>query len=201
MNKDTILGIIRHILTFGGGALVTKGFADSQEVDQLAGAIMTIIGVVWSIIQKRSAMKGTVAILLACLLPASLALSLTACKSPEHAMLATAQAQHQTVKSALKQWNAFLGAEYSRLLKLPGDEGYERSQELKERERKIKNALDDYNRAVATARIAVDAYFDIKAGLNNTNAPPDLGGQVTAYLDAITEAETAIINLVALYAK
>lgn len=72
MNKDTILGIVRHILTFGGGSLVTKGFADTEQTDQLIGALMTIIGVVWSIIHKRSTANIKVGILIACLLPASI---------------------------------------------------------------------------------------------------------------------------------
>jgi hypothetical protein len=55
MNKDSILGLIRHLLTFGGGALVTKGFADDAEMQQLVGALITVIGVIWSIVQKRNA--------------------------------------------------------------------------------------------------------------------------------------------------
>lgn len=54
MNKDTILGFIRHGLTFAGGSLATKGLADSAEVESLVGALITIIGVVWSILEKRS---------------------------------------------------------------------------------------------------------------------------------------------------
>ena len=54
MNKETVLGIVRHVLTFGGGFLVTKGVADAGEVTELVGALAAVIGVVWSIHSKRS---------------------------------------------------------------------------------------------------------------------------------------------------
>jgi len=54
MNKETVLGIVRHVLTFGGGFLVTKGVADAGEVTELVGALAAVIGVVWSILSKRS---------------------------------------------------------------------------------------------------------------------------------------------------
>ena len=54
MNKETVLGIVRHVLTFGGGFLVTKGVADAGEVTELVGAVAAVIGVVWSILSKRS---------------------------------------------------------------------------------------------------------------------------------------------------
>lgn len=53
MNQDTILGIFRHVLTVSGGALITKGLASDSQVTDLVGAIITIIGVVWSIIEKK----------------------------------------------------------------------------------------------------------------------------------------------------
>lgn len=54
MNKETILGVIRHILTFGGGFLVTKGLADAGMVESIVGALTTLVGVVWSIAEKRN---------------------------------------------------------------------------------------------------------------------------------------------------
>jgi hypothetical protein len=75
MNKESILGLIRHLFTFGGGALVTKGLADEAEMQQLIGALITVIGAVWSVIQKRNTkLKVPVALFLACLLPASIVL-------------------------------------------------------------------------------------------------------------------------------
>jgi len=53
MNMDTVLGIVRHILTFGGGLLVTKGVVDEGTMTTAVGALVTIIGAVWSVIEKR----------------------------------------------------------------------------------------------------------------------------------------------------
>ena len=55
MNTDTILALIRHALTFLGGFLVTKGLADSSQVGELAGALVTVIAITWSIISKARA--------------------------------------------------------------------------------------------------------------------------------------------------
>lgn len=51
--KDTVLGIIRHVLTAVGGALVAKGTIDEATLTAAVGAIVTLIGVAWSIIEKR----------------------------------------------------------------------------------------------------------------------------------------------------
>jgi len=55
MNTDTILALIRHALTFLGGFLVTKGLADSSQVGELAGALVTVAAITWSIISKARA--------------------------------------------------------------------------------------------------------------------------------------------------
>ena len=48
MNQTQILGLIRHILTFGGGVLVAKGILDEGVATELVGALITLIGGVWS---------------------------------------------------------------------------------------------------------------------------------------------------------
>lgn len=55
--KDIILGVVRHSLTAGGGALVTSGLANAQSLDEAVGAIMTLIGVAWSIWEKYKSKK------------------------------------------------------------------------------------------------------------------------------------------------
>ena len=55
MNKDIILGIIRHVLTATGGVLVTKGLSDAATIEAAVGALVTLIGFVWSIAIKRKA--------------------------------------------------------------------------------------------------------------------------------------------------
>lgn len=53
MTKEQYLGIIRHGLTFIGGIIVMKGLVDETIVTELTGAAMTLIGAIWSIIEKR----------------------------------------------------------------------------------------------------------------------------------------------------
>ena len=55
MNKDQVIGIVRHILTFGGGFLVAKGVTDIASVNEIVGALATLIGTLWSIVAKKNA--------------------------------------------------------------------------------------------------------------------------------------------------
>jgi hypothetical protein len=52
MKKETILAIVRHTLTFVGGVFVTKGLLDNGMLTELSGAAMTLIGGIWSIVDK-----------------------------------------------------------------------------------------------------------------------------------------------------
>lgn len=52
MNKEQLMGIIRHVLTFVGGIVVAKGFADEALVLELIGGGTTLIGGIWSIVDK-----------------------------------------------------------------------------------------------------------------------------------------------------
>ena len=49
---ETVLGFIRHALTFGGGYLVAKGHIDAVGMEQAVAAIVTLIGIVWSAASK-----------------------------------------------------------------------------------------------------------------------------------------------------
>ena len=51
--KEKTLGIIRHGLTFLGGVLVTQGVLDDALFMELFGAVMTLVGGVWSVIDKK----------------------------------------------------------------------------------------------------------------------------------------------------
>lgn len=55
MNKDTILGIVRHVLTFGGGIAVSKGLVDDGSATEIIGALVTLVGAVWSVVSKKKA--------------------------------------------------------------------------------------------------------------------------------------------------
>lgn len=52
MNKEQVLGAIRHTLTFVGGFVVAKGLLEEGVVTEIIGGAVTIAGAVWSIVDK-----------------------------------------------------------------------------------------------------------------------------------------------------
>lgn len=54
MNPN-IASLIRHVLTAAGGFLVAKGLASADQIAEVAGAIVSIAGIGWSI--KNNAAK------------------------------------------------------------------------------------------------------------------------------------------------
>jgi hypothetical protein len=53
MNKEKFLGVLRHVLTFAGGIMVTKGIFDQALAAELTGSVMTLTGVIWSVVDKK----------------------------------------------------------------------------------------------------------------------------------------------------
>ena len=56
--KKLLLVLIRHILTFLGGALVVNDI-DSGLVNEAVGGILTTVGAVWSISDKKDSLNDT----------------------------------------------------------------------------------------------------------------------------------------------
>lgn len=54
MNRDAILGLVRHILTTAGGVLASKGAIGESDAEIAAGAIVTLVGIIWSVLEKRN---------------------------------------------------------------------------------------------------------------------------------------------------
>lgn len=54
MTKERILGILRHVLTFVGGIVVAKGWLDDVTYMELAGAVVSLVGALWSVFSKKS---------------------------------------------------------------------------------------------------------------------------------------------------
>jgi hypothetical protein len=53
VTKEQFLGILRHTLTFLGGILLTQGIIDASLLGEASGAIITLAGIVWSIVSKK----------------------------------------------------------------------------------------------------------------------------------------------------
>ena len=60
MNTN-LASLIRHFLTAAGGFLVAKGLASADQVAELAGAVVSIAGVGWSVYNNKKAAKIDVA--------------------------------------------------------------------------------------------------------------------------------------------
>lgn len=55
MNKEQVIGIVRHSLTFIGGLLIMKGIVDESTSNEVIGGIITLVGTIWSIVEKNKA--------------------------------------------------------------------------------------------------------------------------------------------------
>lgn len=53
MGKEQLLGILRHFFTFIGGVLILQGWLDEGLVQESIGAISTLVGTVWSVLDKK----------------------------------------------------------------------------------------------------------------------------------------------------
>lgn len=53
MTKPMIEGLVRHIFTIAGGALVSRGVIDAEIASQIVGVGVTITGIAWSFWDKR----------------------------------------------------------------------------------------------------------------------------------------------------
>lgn len=53
MTKEQVLGVVRHTLTFVGGILITKGLIDGVVSMEITGAVMGLIGTIWSVVEKK----------------------------------------------------------------------------------------------------------------------------------------------------
>jgi hypothetical protein len=53
LNKEQVMGIVRHALTFIGGIVVMKGLVDETVVTEVIGSVMTLVGTIWSILDKK----------------------------------------------------------------------------------------------------------------------------------------------------
>lgn len=52
VNKEQVLGLIRHALTFVGGCLVANGVLTDAISADIVGSCMALIGTIWSLMVK-----------------------------------------------------------------------------------------------------------------------------------------------------
>lgn len=51
--QAVVMGVARHLLTAGGGYLVAHGLATGDSTTDAVGAVITLIGFIWSVVSKR----------------------------------------------------------------------------------------------------------------------------------------------------
>lgn len=54
LTREQVLGIIRHVLTFAGAIVITKGLVDQGTVDMIIGSAVSLTGAIWSIVAKKA---------------------------------------------------------------------------------------------------------------------------------------------------
>lgn len=59
MRKLQILAVVRHTLTFIGGILVVKGTIDESTVNEISGSAITLVGLIWSLLDKKPKKDGS----------------------------------------------------------------------------------------------------------------------------------------------
>ena len=55
LTKEQLLGIVRHTITFIGGILVMKGIVEDSMLQEILGGVTTLVGAIWSIVDKKKA--------------------------------------------------------------------------------------------------------------------------------------------------
>jgi hypothetical protein len=55
MNAAAIGGLVRHALTTAAGAAAAAGYLAESDVSVVVGGIMALLGVAWSLYQKKGA--------------------------------------------------------------------------------------------------------------------------------------------------
>lgn len=59
MKWEHIASILRHVLTFGGGFIVAKGWISAEALPGIIGACLTIGGAVWGVVTKTDTALAT----------------------------------------------------------------------------------------------------------------------------------------------
>ena len=53
MDKDMIIALVRHSLTFIGGLLIMKGLIDENALQEVIGSAMSLTSAIWMIVNKK----------------------------------------------------------------------------------------------------------------------------------------------------
>ena len=54
LNQDQVEGVVRHAMTAVGGVVISLGYVGDATWQIVVGAVVTLAGVVWSIMEKNT---------------------------------------------------------------------------------------------------------------------------------------------------
>lgn len=163
MNKEMILGLIRHALTIAGGVMASKGIGSADQWEQIGGALSIIVGVAWSMHDKRDGKGGggtpVAAVLALGLMFATAQGCATAPQSPQRITFNSASSVVTSVDAAMKVWSGYVVGERKAA---SGDA--ERLARLEAKEAKVRTAYGQYQAAALSIVTAQESLT------NNTTA-------------------------------
>ena len=58
MKQEVFMGLVRHVLTAGGGFIVSLGYVTNGQTEILIGAALAIAGVIWSAMHKKKVVEN-----------------------------------------------------------------------------------------------------------------------------------------------
>lgn len=53
--KNTLLGVVRHVVTYGAGFLSANGWITGEQEQGLIGSVLFLASLVWSSLSKKRA--------------------------------------------------------------------------------------------------------------------------------------------------
>lgn len=51
--QEQVMGIVRHVLTAGGGYFAATGIVAQDEVTTIVSGLVGLVGLIWSVVAKR----------------------------------------------------------------------------------------------------------------------------------------------------
>lgn len=57
MDKDMIIALVRHSLTFIGGLLIMKGIIDENTLQEVIGSAISLTSAIWMVVNKKKIKK------------------------------------------------------------------------------------------------------------------------------------------------
>lgn len=160
--NDTAQTLLRSLVKFGAGWLVTKGYADGSTAEMIGAGFMGLVGVIWGVMhrkkpapQPQASGSPPLTIPLVLLLCSGLVAGTAGCSSTPETILYRAESTSQvTVEKAMLAWNDYVKEFHP----------------TADQERAVKDLYESYQ-AAATAAADAGKVYAAAVSSGSTNAP------------------------------